>query len=55
MHIHLVLKATFDILILTLYTLNLIGRLVLAQILERGCFLLVLGPWCKCIEVGFEN
>jgi hypothetical protein len=25
------------------------------KILERCCFLLVLGPWCKCIEVGFEN
>jgi hypothetical protein len=28
---------------------------MLAQILARWCFLLVSGPWCKCIEVGFEN
>jgi hypothetical protein len=28
---------------------------MLAQILARWCFLLVSGPWCKCIEGGFEN
>jgi hypothetical protein len=28
---------------------------VLAQILARWCFLLVSGPRCKCIKVGFEN